>query len=187
MALLLAYEFCPKDVFNAIENITPPKGRMELIKLSLTSGSPRVVVDFSHTPEALKVSLSALRLHFKKKIWCVFGCGGSRDIGKRKVMGQIAEANADYMVVTSDNPRNEDADKIIADILEGVNGKVSVISDRFAAINFAINSANKEDVILIAGKGHEDYQIINGNKTEFSDQNISKELIKVRLTRKSND
>ena len=102
-------------------------------------------------------------------------------------MGQIAEANADYMVVTSDNPRNEDADKIIADILEGVNGKVSVISDRFAAINFAINSANKEDVILIAGKGHEDYQIINGNKTEFSDQNISKELIKVRLTRKSND
>ena len=187
MALLLVYEFCPKDVFNAIENITPPKGRMELIKLSLTSGSPRVVVDFSHTPEALKVSLSALRLHFKKKIWCVFGCGGSRDIGKRKVMGQIAEANADYMVVTSDNPRNEDADKIIADILEGVNGKVSVISDRFAAIDFAINSANKEDVILIAGKGHEDYQIINGNKTEFSDQNISKELIKVRLTRKSND
>ncbi len=187
IALLLSNEFCPKDVFRAIENIAPPKGRMELIKLSLNPGSPRVVVDFSHTPEALKVSLTALRLHFKKKIWCVFGCGGSRDIGKRKVMGQIVEANADYMVVTSDNPRNEDADKIIADILEGVNGKVSVISDRFSAINFAINSANKEDVILIAGKGHEDYQIINGNKIEFSDQNISKELIKIRLTRRVND
>jgi len=187
MALLLAYEFSPKDVFNTIENITSPKGRMELIKLSLTAGSPRVVIDFSHTPEALKVSLTALRLHFKKKIWCVFGCGGSRDIGKRKYMGQIAETSADYVVVTSDNPRNEDADKIIADIMNGVNGKVFVISDRFKAINFAINSANKEDVILIAGKGHENYQIINGNRIEFSDQKISKELIKNRLMRRQND
>jgi UDP-N-acetylmuramoyl-L-alanyl-D-glutamate--2,6-diaminopimelate ligase len=138
-------------------------------------------VDFAHTPEALKEALLALRLHYKREIWCVFGCGGDRDKGKRKVMGRMAKTYADRVVITSDNPRSETPESIISDILLGSKNDVHTIVNRASAINYAISSANNADVILIAGKGHEDYQLIKDKRIEFSDDKVSRNAIKIRL------
>ena len=148
---------------------------------------PKVLVDFSHTPEALKLSLQSIRDHYDGKIWCVFGCGGDRDRGKRKMMGNIAEHYADYVIVTSDNPRNENPEKIISDILEGISSRVETIVNREEAINFAIMKANKNEIILIAGKGHESYQKIGEETLEFSDHKISKRSLIKRSRDIAND
>ncbi len=155
-------------ILQACAAVTPVSGRMEIIGQSeeLTA-----VVDYAHTPDALLNVLKALRQHFQAKIWCVFGCGGNRDRGKRPIMAEVAEQYADYLIVTDDNPRIESAEEIIKQILLGVKDKsvVTVRPNRAAAIDYAIVKANVGDVVLVAGKGHETYQDVAGTKLPFSD------------------
>ena len=183
IALFLSHGFSLSKIQIIIEGMKAPSGRMESVDVDNNHLLPKVLVDFSHTPDALKLSLQSIRDHYDGKIWCVFGCGGDRDRGKRKMMGNIAERYADYVIVTSDNPRNENPEKIISDILEGISSKVETIVSREEAINFAIMKANKNEIILIAGKGHESYQKIGEETLEFSDHKISKKS----LIRRSRD
>ena len=156
------------DILSSLSGITNIKGRMDRID---RSDRATVVIDYAHTPDALDKALMAVREHCNGKLWCVFGCGGNRDRGKRPEMGSVADRWSDYIVLTDDNPREEDCQNIIADIMEGVaaNDKVHVDSDRSRAIEYAISRAKVDDVVLIAGKGHEDYQERGGLKTPFSD------------------
>ena len=155
------------DILAAIPSLRAVPGRMELID---ASADPAIVVDYAHTPDALEKALQALRVHCRGNLWAVFGCGGDRDIGKRAEMGEIAQRCADQVVVTSDNPRTESPQQIIDHILQGTSREVIVEIDRRAAIRQAILKADKNDVVLIAGKGHEDYQIIGAQRLPFSDQ-----------------
>jgi UDP-N-acetylmuramoyl-L-alanyl-D-glutamate--2,6-diaminopimelate ligase len=159
-----------------VKNLSAVNGRMELVD---SLSGPTVIVDYAHTPDALDQALQALRLHSEGAVWVVFGCGGDRDIGKRAEMGHIAADNADYVVVTSDNPRNESPDKIIQDIVSVTTDSVIIEPNRGNAINFAISSAANNDVVLIAGKGHESYQILGNQRVTFSDQ------VEARLALKS--
>jgi len=183
IALFLSLGFSLSKIQIIIEGMKAPSGRMESVDVDNNHLLPKVLVDFSHTPDALKLSLQSIRDHYDGKIWCVFGCGGDRDRGKRKMMGNIAERYADYVIVTSDNPRNENPEKIISDILEGISSEVETIVSREEAINFAIMKANKNEIILIAGKGHESYQKIGEETLKFSDHKISKRS----LIRRSRD
>jgi len=140
---------------------------------------PLVVVDYAHTPDALEHVLRALRHHTRGRLFCVFGCGGDRDRGKRPQMGAIAEALADVTLVTDDNPRTEDGDRIVADILAGMQrpGQARVIRDRARAIGAAIGSAATGDLVVVAGKGHETTQQVGNRKFPFSDaQQVSQAL-----------
>ncbi len=128
-----------------------------------------VVVDYAHTPDALEQALKAMRVHTEGKLWCVFGCGGDRDQGKRAQMGEVAQRCADHVVVTSDNPRSESANTIIDDILVAVDSPTLVEEDRAIAIEQVIVRAAPGDSILVAGKGHEDYQQIGDQRLPFSD------------------
>lgn len=132
---------------------------------------PTVIVDYAHKPEALKQVLMTLRGCCNGKLWCVFGCGGNRDRAKRSIMGQLAEQYADYLIVTDDNPRREDPKQIVAEILQQMNSPHAVIveHDRARAIAHAISCARPQDIILVAGKGHEAYQIIGEQRILFSD------------------
>ena len=154
-------------VLKIIPTLNSVSGRMELID---NLKGPAVIVDYAHTPDALEKVLKTLHLHCKGSLWVVFGCGGDRDIGKRAEMGEIAKSNADRVIVTSDNPRTESAAKIIQDILVGSTKDVIVEVDRRAAINRAIGDAGEDDIVLIAGKGHENYQILGVQRLPFSDQ-----------------
>jgi len=133
---------------------------------------PLVVVDYAHTPDALEQALQALRPHCHGKLWCVFGCGGERDTGKRPLMGAVAERNADRVLVTDDNPRGEDPIQIIADIMNGMRDPDAAYlrRDRNQAIAFAIEQSRPGDVILVAGKGHEDYQQVGTRRIPYSDR-----------------
>ncbi len=158
----------------ACAGLTPVPGRMQRIGHRAASGQPEVVVDYAHTPDALEKALAALRpLAAERggKLWCVFGCGGNRDAAKRPLMGAIAIKLAEHVVVTSDNPRLESPDFILSQILVGTIGhdEVDVIENRAEAIRHAVRSAAAADVILLAGKGHEDYQDIGGVKHPFLD------------------
>jgi UDP-N-acetylmuramoyl-L-alanyl-D-glutamate--2,6-diaminopimelate ligase len=136
-------------------------------------------VDFAHTPDALEKVLTALREHCTGRLWCVFGCGGNRDAGKRAPMGAVAVRLADQVVLTSDNPRDEDPGKILADILAGVPDRrsVRIQPDRARAIREAIGAADAGDVVLIAGKGHETVQVEAGETRPFSDQAVALEAL----------
>jgi UDP-N-acetylmuramoyl-L-alanyl-D-glutamate--2,6-diaminopimelate ligase len=148
----------------------PAPGRMEVVKTD-ASNKPTVVVDYAHTPDALAKALNAAREHCVGALWCVFGCGGDRDSGKRPVMGGIAESLADQIIVTDDNPRSEDPEVITRDILQGIKSRaVRVIHDRGEAIATALREAQAIDLVLIAGKGHEDYQIYGDTRRSFSDR-----------------
>lgn len=169
----------------AFSEVTAVKGRMEIVSDSLSQSidDKTVVVDYAHTPQALELALAALRPHTKGRLWCVFGCGGDRDNDKRAAMGRIAKNLADSLVITSDNPRSEPSAQIIDDILLGIDDMhdVNVEPDRAAAIAFAITQAAAGDLILVAGKGHEQFQIIGAEKLPFSDadevrQCLSREL-----------
>jgi UDP-N-acetylmuramoyl-L-alanyl-D-glutamate--2,6-diaminopimelate ligase len=130
-----------------------------------------VVVDYAHTPDALSKALSAAREHCEGALWCVFGCGGDRDAGKRPVMGAIADELADQIIVTDDNPRSEDPQAITQDIVRGIKSRTArIIHDRGAAIAAALKEAQAIDLVLIAGKGHEDYQIYGDTRRSFSDR-----------------
>jgi UDP-N-acetylmuramoyl-L-alanyl-D-glutamate--2,6-diaminopimelate ligase len=138
-----------------------------------------VIVDFAHTPDALRRVLQALREHAPGRIWCVFGCGGERDRGKRAEMGAAADELADRIILTDDNPRNEDPARIIRDIRAGIreDNAVEVVRDRAAAIAHAIRSAAPDDIVLVAGKGHESVQIVRGVSRPFSDQAVARSVL----------
>jgi UDP-N-acetylmuramoyl-L-alanyl-D-glutamate--2,6-diaminopimelate ligase len=154
---------------SALEKCAPPPGRMETLT---APGRPLAIVDYAHTPDALEKALLAVRKHRTGKLVCVFGCGGDRDAGKRPLMGAIAERLADRIIVTDDNPRTENGDAIVADILKGLSRPEAAIveRDRAAAIQQAIAMSAATDVVLIAGKGHEDYQIVGTERRSFSDR-----------------
>jgi UDP-N-acetylmuramoyl-L-alanyl-D-glutamate--2,6-diaminopimelate ligase len=158
------------DAADVARALTPVPGRVQRVQ----GREVDVVVDYAHTPDALAKVLHALQPLVSARggqLWCVFGCGGNRDATKRPLMGAIAAAGADRVVLTSDNPRDESPDAILAQILAGVTGhdEIEVIEDRRAAIAFALENAAPGDVVLLAGKGHEDYQEIAGIRRPFSD------------------
>lgn len=168
MAAVLSLGVPVDRVRSAVSALQPPPGRLE----SFTgSAGVRVVVDYAHTPDALSNALAALRPHVSGKLMCVFGCGGDRDSGKRPEMAREAERGADVVVVTDDNPRSEHPAAIARDILAGFADRdaVTVIHDRAEAIARTIRQAAEGDVVLIAGKGHEDYQEVAGQRVHFSD------------------
>ncbi len=155
------------DAVVALREVAAPPGRMAV---QGGGGQPLVVVDYAHTPDALENALRALRAHCVGRLWCVFGCGGDRDVGKRPQMGHIAATLADQVIVTDDNPRSEDPAAIVRDILGGLAGHHAVVlQDRAAAIAQAIAQAAADDVVLIAGKGHETYQLVGDERRPFSD------------------
>ncbi len=165
------------DAAEALAECKPAPGRMEVVKTDARN-KPTVVVDYAHTPDALAKALSAAREHCDGALWCVFGCGGDRDSGKRPVMGGIADDLADQIIVTDDNPRSEDPQAITRDILKGIKSRaVRVIHDRGEAIATALKEAQAIDLVLIAGKGHEDYQIYGETRRSFSDHDEALRLL----------
>jgi UDP-N-acetylmuramoyl-L-alanyl-D-glutamate--2,6-diaminopimelate ligase len=166
LSTLLVSDVAFEQAIEAISQITAVAGRMQIIG---GGNKPLVVVDYAHTPDALEKVLNTLKAQAKSKIMCVFGCGGNRDKGKRAQMGKIASSICNALVITSDNPRDENPKSIINDVLEGVNGNYLMEVDRAKAIAIAIASAKVGDIVLIAGKGHEEYQEIDGVKHYFSD------------------
>ena len=173
LATLIATESPRADfklapLLEQLSGLEPVSGRMEIVG---DSGDITAVVDYAHTPDALRVALLALREHFTGRIWCVFGCGGNRDQGKRPLMAEMAGQYADMLIVTDDNPRTENADEIVRQILLGIedSSRLIVERDRAKAIERAIVGAGAGDVVLVAGKGHENYQDINGKRMAFSD------------------
>lgn len=177
VATMLTQEISPTEIQAAVAKLTPVAGRMQQLG---GNGQPLVVVDYAHTPAALETVLKSLRLHCNQaaQLWCVFGCGGNRDKGKRALMAKAASAYADKVVVTSDNPRDEAPMAIIQEIEDGLDGAYWVEVDRAAAIKTALQSAKPADVVLIAGKGHEDYQEIAGVKHKYSDVKVAKQVLK---------
>lgn len=161
----------------ALESLQPVNGRMS--RLGGDGRKPLVVVDYSHTPDALKQALLALRSHTKGKLICVFGAGGDRDQGKRPLMAAIAERLADVVIVTDDNPRTEDGDTIVAQIVAGFvhPETIMVERDRAHAIALALADAKADDVVLIAGKGHETYQEGPEGKRPFDDLAVASEAM----------
>ena len=154
----------------ALAECTAPPGRMEVIEPAV-HGKPLAVVDYAHTPDALAKALAALREHCRGALWCVFGCGGDRDPGKRPLMGAVADELADQIIVTDDNPRSENPQTIVRGITGGIKAHAArVIHDRGQAIATALGEAVAADVVLIAGKGHEDYQIYGATRRSFSDR-----------------
>ncbi len=165
------------QVLHQLELMQPVPGRM--MRLGGDQGQPVVVVDYAHTPDALESALHAVRAHLDGRLVCVFGCGGNRDQGKRPQMGRAAELLADDVFVTSDNPRNESANKIIEDVVAGLEmpGKATIEPDRAAAIQQAIANCKPGDVVLVAGKGHETWQEIAGQKIPFSDETTIRDAL----------
>ncbi|WIG54300.1 MAG: UDP-N-acetylmuramoyl-dipeptide--2,6-diaminopimelate ligase [Rhodanobacteraceae bacterium] len=166
-------------IHDALQALQPINGRMN----RLGGGTlPLVVVDYSHKPDALEQVLAALRAHCDGKLICLFGCGGERDAGKRPIMGAIAERMADAVIVTDDNPRGEDGDAIVAQIVAGMRApqRATVMRDRARAIDIAIAQARAGDVVLIAGKGHETYQEVGGAKHPFDDLQVARATLEAR-------
>lgn len=170
----------------AISRLAPPPGRMQPAS---ARRSPLTLIDYAHTPDALAAALSAVRLHLPKaserRLFLVFGCGGDRDRGKRPQMARAAEAQANVVFLTSDNPRSEDPERILDDAMQGFRnpGQVRRIANRARAIDSAIGAANDDDIVLIAGKGHEDYQEIEGVRHPFSDLDQARTALAARAAR----
>ena len=173
-----------QKIADSCSGLSPVPGRMETLAIE---GRPLVVIDYAHTPDALAKVLQALRplAHQRGgRLNCVFGCGGDRDASKRPLMAAAAAAGADHLVITSDNPRSEDAKAIMADILTGLPASASaqVQADRAIAIATAVQQASAQDVVLIAGKGHENYQEILGQKLPFSDRTLAEAALATYAT-----
>ncbi|GAB2490231.1 UDP-N-acetylmuramoyl-L-alanyl-D-glutamate--2,6-diaminopimelate ligase [Arenimonas alkanexedens] len=177
---LRALDWSLAAVAAMLPRLAPVDGRMS--RVGGRDGQPLVVVDYAHTPDALEQALASLRAHTPGHLTCVFGCGGERDAGKRPQMAAIAEAGADRIVVTDDNPRNEDGDAIVAGILAGFTraDAVRIQRDRADAIAEAIAEAGAGDVVLVAGKGHEPYQDVQGIKHPFDDLKIARRCLEAR-------
>jgi UDP-N-acetylmuramoyl-L-alanyl-D-glutamate--2,6-diaminopimelate ligase len=178
LAVLLVSGVALNDAAHTLGMAQPVAGRMQRLGCG---NEPTVIVDYAHTPDALEKVLQALReisAGAGGKVLCVFGCGGDRDRGKRPMMGLVAEKFSDFCIVTSDNPRNENPREIIAEIVSGMNeDNHEIIEDRAVAIQSAIRHARQGDTVLIAGKGHEDYQEINGIKHPFNDALVARQAL----------
>ena len=183
VGILLLKGFNLEELLTAIATFPGVPGRME--KIQVDSTLPLVLVDYAHTPDGLRNALTTLRCFVSGKLICVFGCGGDRDKKKRPEMGSIATELADRIIITSDNPRNEDPKLILNDILAGTTAKNDVIVeiDREAAIQKAIFEASANDLILIAGKGHEDYQILKTKTIKFDDRECARKAL---ISKKTN-
>jgi len=181
-AAALACGMSAGDIVQRLPQLTSVPGRLQHIE---SSADISVLVDFAHTADALESVLAAIRSHSRQQLWCIFGCGGDRDKGKRPLMAATAERLADKVVVTSDNPRSEDPQRIIDDVLAGFSrlDDVTVTVDRATAIEHTLAQAVAGDCVLIAGKGHENYQIIGDEKVDFSDLLVAKQALERRQTR----
>ncbi len=176
MACLIAIGYSLKQSKAMVAKVKAIPGRLE--RFASGVGSPSVIVDYAHTPQALERALVSVKQHCKGSLWLVFGCGGDRDRGKRPQMGRIAESLADYIVITDDNPRSEDGQMIVEQILEGCLRKdICVTRDREEAIYSVINQAESDDLVLVAGKGHETTQEVNGVKYPLSDRKVVREAL----------
>jgi UDP-N-acetylmuramoyl-L-alanyl-D-glutamate--2,6-diaminopimelate ligase len=182
LAFLLSEDVPLEAASEALAAVEAPPGRLQ--RVDATTG-PDVFVDYAHTPDAVEAALRALRPHCDGALWCVFGCGGDRDPGKRPLMARAVEGYADRIVVTNDNPRSEDPGQIIGAILGGLEnpGDAAVIEDRGAAIAWTISRAAADDVVLLAGKGHENYQLIGNERRDFSDYGVAAASLAAREDR----
>lgn len=171
MGVLLVQGVALNDIVQFTHMLSPVAGRMEAFT---ANGKATSVVDYAHTPDGLEKALQSVKAHCKESVWLVFGCGGDRDKGKRPMMGAIAEQYADQIIVTNDNPRTEPAQQICDDILAGITqtSKAQVIIEREDAVLFALQHAKERDMILCAGKGHEDYTIIGTEKVNYNERQI---------------
>ncbi|MDM8557711.1 UDP-N-acetylmuramoyl-L-alanyl-D-glutamate--2,6-diaminopimelate ligase [Candidatus Parabeggiatoa sp. HSG14] len=196
LTVLLNMGFPLSQLLTQLNIIEPIPGRMERFG---QANQPTVIIDYAHTPDALEKTLLALHEHLKEKkpsesnhshfsdintptpkLWCVFGCGGDRDHGKRQLMGEIAQRYADKVIITDDNPRHETSQAIIDNILQGCPSPTAVISNREQAIHYALQNAMINDIVLIAGKGHENYQQIGDQRLPFSDKAVVSSLLNMQ-------
>ena len=168
IGLLLQMQYPLERIVEALAQLESPPGRMQAFG---GADQPLVIVDYAHTPDALEKVLSALRTHCVGELTAVIGCGGDRDRGKRSLMAKVAELGADHLIFTDDNPRNEDPQAIVAEMLTGIEhqDQVTVLHERPDAIAYAVSKAGTGDIVLVAGKGHEDYQLINGERLKCDD------------------
>lgn len=175
-ATLLSLGYDILELEAAAPKLSAVIGRMELFS---SEGKAKIVVDYAHTPDALDKALQALRVHCSGKLWCIFGCGGDRDTGKRPMMARIAEQQADVIILSDDNPRSEDPSIITKDMLVGLNEPeaAKIIHDRFDACQYALSQAGENDIILLAGKGHEDYQVLANKTVHYSDRESAQKLL----------
>ena len=186
LGALLAWDVPLGEACEALSHCAAAPGRMELVAPAAATRAeirPRIVVDYAHTPDALERALRALRPLTAHELWCVFGCGGERDTGKRPLMGAVAERLADHVVITDDNPRGEDPVEIVAAIRQGfaTPARARIEHNRARAIEFTVRAADPEDVVLIAGKGHESVQIGPGGSRPFSDREAAQAALEARV------
>lgn len=176
LGALLVMGYPLELLLNTVSRLKSISGRLEVFRLY---NSSTVIVDYAHTPDALKKVLFFIKQFCRGKLWCVFGCGGDRDRVKRTLMGDIAEKYSDYVIITNDNPRTEDPRSIINDIICNIKNskKIQIIEDRIRAINTVMSQVGSEDFVLIFGKGHEKYQIIQNDRISYSDQDIVKKIL----------
>lgn len=188
LTVLLNLGFSLPQLLSQLSHLRAVPGRMERFG---AIDQPTIIVDYAHTPDALEKALLALQEHLKiangkksipnsqnsQNLWCVFGCGGNRDRGKRQLMGEVAQRYADKVIITDDNPRHESSQTIIDDILQGCPNPTAVIPNREQAIRYAVQHANPRDMVLIAGKGHEEYQQIGDERLPFSDRTLVNSLL----------
>jgi UDP-N-acetylmuramoyl-L-alanyl-D-glutamate--2,6-diaminopimelate ligase len=179
LGVLLLLGIHAKQAAAALGQVLGVPGRLERVS---APGDPLVVVDYAHTPDAILTALNACREAVEGEVWIVFGCGGDRDIGKRPLMGRAAEAGAEHVVVTSDNPRSEDPTSIVEQVLGGLTAPeaAAALVDRADAIRHAVLSAGPEDAVLIAGKGHETYQELAGHQIDFDDRAVARSALEER-------
>jgi UDP-N-acetylmuramoyl-L-alanyl-D-glutamate--2,6-diaminopimelate ligase len=177
---LLALGFDKQALMDTASKLQPVLGRMELFQ---TDDKPKLVVDYAHTPDALEKALQALRVHCDGQLWVVVGCGGDRDKGKRPMMASIAEQLADKVILSDDNPRSEDPRAIVEDMLAGMSAPEAAFVEhqRFNAAQLAVKHATASDIILLAGKGHEDYQVIGIESIHYSDRETAAQLLGLTL------
>lgn len=175
MAVLSSLGHELSDIIRVVRGLFPVPGRMN--RIDIAENGSTLVVDYAHTPDALEQVLKTLKKHTHNELWCVFGCGGNRDKGKRPMMGAIAERYADQVILTDDNPRYESSQQILADIEFGMRTKPHVIANRRQAIAYAIDKSQLGDMILVAGKGHESTQEIEGELMHFNDMEEVRKLL----------
>lgn len=175
-ATLLALGIDKQQLVESAPRLQPVIGRMELFQAAQKA---KVVVDYAHTPDALEKALAALRVHCSGNLWAIFGCGGDRDKGKRPMMAETAEQFADKIIISDDNPRSEDPAEIVKDMLVGLKQPQAafVEHDRYQAVKFALENAGSNDIILLAGKGHEDYQVLKDKTVHYSDRESALQLL----------
>lgn len=171
---LIEFGYSFETIVAIIPKLKSVPGRMEVLK---DDNSPLIVIDYAHTPDALDHALMTLAEYKESKLWCVFGCGGDRDKGKRSQMGAVAEYWADHIILTDDNPRGEDGEAIVVDIQKGMQKSCVVVRDRKKAIEYTLSRAGIKDVVLIAGKGHESTQETREGKVHFNDIEVCQKYL----------